>query len=491
MTQKVDLPLLRPVCALCAAALLLALGGCTVGPKYQPPSALVPAAFREPPPEGWKEAHPGDAEWRGKWWEIYGDPALNALEEKVSISNQTVLAAEAQFRAAQDAVRAARAALYPTISGGASVANSRSSSTGTSAISKARTAIEFPVVGFSYEADVWGSIRRTLQASAESAQVSAAQLENARLVAQAQLALYYFELHGLDGDVDVYEQTVRSYEEYLQLTRNRVASGVASGADVAQAETQLDTARAVLTDFSVARAQYEHAIATLTGQPPASLQIDRKVLATPPPPIPVVVPSALLERRPDIAASERLVAIQNEQIGIARAALYPTLGLSGSVGFQGSALQNIISLPSRFWSLGASASQTLFDLGRRRTIVQQQQDLFDATVANYREVVLTSFQQVEDGLSTLRILELETGQMKQAVDSASRSLDISTAQYKSGVSTYLTVLTAQAALLQNQRSLSDLMARRLTASVQLVEALGGGWKSSQLPTVESLKARKP
>jgi NodT family efflux transporter outer membrane factor (OMF) lipoprotein len=476
-----------------AAVMALFSTACMRGPVYQRPPAPAPAAFKEPPPAGWKEAQPNDGAIRGKWWEIYGDPALNALEEQISISNQNVLAAEAQFRAAKDAVRAARSALYPSVTGGAAITNSRTSTAGLSSAAAAssgqKTSIQFPAVDFSYQVDVWGSIRRSVQASAITAQASAAQLENARLSVQASLAIYYFELHGLDGDIETIENTVRSYEEYLALTRNRVAGGVATGADVAQAETQLNTTRAQLTELGVSRTQYEHAIAILTGRPPSELSIPQLVLTVPPPRIPVGVPSMLLERRPDIANLERQMASQNEQIGIAQAALYPTVSISGALGLQGSSLLNLLNWPSRFWSLGPSAAQMIYDAGKRRAILKQEQDLFDVNVANYRQTVLTAFQQVEDALSSLRILESESGQVKQAVDAARRSLDISTAQYKAGVVSYLPVLTAQTSLLSNQRSAVDLLTRRLTASVQLIEALGGGWNASQLPTVESLKAR--
>lgn len=484
MSQKPDLrsSVSRSGAAL-AVALALASSACMVGPKYQRPAAAAPPAFKEAPPAGWKEAQPNDGALRGNWWEIYGDPALNALEERIGVSNQNVLAAEAQYRAAKDAVRSARAALYPTVSAGASITTSRNRAAGVT------NSFQIPGFDFSYQADVWGSIRRTVTASAETAQASAAQLENARLSLQAELAIDYFELHGLDGDIGVFENTVKSYADYLTLTKNRFAGGVASGADVAQAETQLDTARAELTDFGVARAQYEHAIAMLTGRPPSELTIERRLLTAPPPPIPVAVPSALLERRPDIANAERLMAAQNEQIGIAMAAFYPTIGLGGTAGLQGTSLLNVFSWPSRFWSLGPSASQLIYDAGRRRAILQQQQDLFDSSVASYRQTVLTAFQQVEDALSALRILESESDQVKQAVDAAQRSLDISTDQYKAGIVSYLQVITAQTFLLQNQRTAVDLLARRLAASVQLIEALGGGWNASQLPSVESLKAR--
>jgi len=475
-----------------AAAMAVLLGACMVGPKYQRPPAPTPSAFKEPLPEGWKEAQPNDGALRGRWWEIYGDATLNSLEDRINVSNQNLLAAEAQYRAARDAIRAAKAALFPTVSAGTAIATSRTSTAGVSgavAQSAIRSSFQFPFVDFSWEADVWGSIRRSIQASAEATQVSAALLENVRLSLQSQLAMAYFELHGLDGDIDLLETTVKMYDEYLTLTKDRFAGGVASGADIAQAETQLDTARAQLTDLGVGRAQLEHAIAILIGQPPSELSVARQALTAPPPPIPVVVPSALLERRPDVAGAERQMAVQNEQIGIAKAAFYPAIGISGSLGLQGSTITNIFNWPSRFWSMGPSVSQVVYDAGRRRAVLRQQQDLFDVTVANYRQTVLTAFQQVEDALSALRILETESGQTKQAVDSAERSLDLSTAQYKAGVVSFLQVITAQEFLLQNQRSSVDLLTRRLTASVQLIQAMGGGWDVSQLPSAENLKSR--
>ncbi len=486
MSQKPDI--YRILASLASVAAAVSAGACMVGPRYQAPAAPAPPAFKEPPPEGWKEARPDDGALRGQWWKIYGEAELDALEQQVSISNQNVLRYEAQFRAAKDAVRSARSALYPTIAGGTSVTNSRSSAAASSGSHPSvRNSLQFPVLDFAYQADVWGSIRRTVQANAETAQATAAQLENARLAVQATLALDYFELRGTDSELDVLEHTVKSYEQYLALTRDRFAGGVATGADVAQAETQLSAARAQLTELGVNRAVYEHAIALLVGKAPAELTIQRRGLSAPPPAIPVALPSALLERRPDIAIAERQLAAQHEQIGIAHAALYPTISFSGSGGFQGSNLANIISLPDRFWSLGASLSQTLFDAGRRRAVIQQEQDLYDASVANYRQTVLTAFQQVEDALSTLRVLENESGEVRQTVAAAQRSLDISTAQYKAGVSNYLPVITAQTALLSNQRTEVTLLARRLVASVQLIEALGGGWDVSQLPSIDSLK----
>ncbi len=465
-----------------AMTLALASSACVVGPNYHRPEAPVPPAFKEAPPEGWKHAEPSDAAIRGPWWAVYGDPALDELEQRIDVSNQTVLAAEAQYRAAADAVRAARSALVPSVTGGVAVTESRPTTAGLTGVSSsAKTTLQVPTVDLSYEADVWGSIRRTVRAATATAQASAAQLGNARLIMQADLAIDYFTLHGLDGDIDLLEKTVASYKEYLALTRSRFTAGVASGADVAQAQAQLSTAQAQLTDLGVARAQYEHAVAILTGRPPAEVTIARRILAADPPAVPVAVPSALLERRPDIANAERQMAAQNEQIGIAQAAMYPTIGLSGAAGLQGTTLANVFSVPGLFWSLGANATQLIFDAGRRHAVTQQQRDLFDATVANYRQTVLTALQQVEDAMSALRILENEAKQVAEAVSAAQQSLDISIAQYKAGVVSSLQVITAQATLLQSQRSAVDIVTRRLVASAQLIQALGGGWDTSQLP----------
>ncbi|MBV8819663.1 MAG: efflux transporter outer membrane subunit, partial [Acidobacteriaceae bacterium] len=343
---------------LAVAGMLLALNACMVGPKYTRPPAPVPVSFKEPPPDGWKEAQPRDGELRGKWWEVYNDPDLNALEEMVDVSNQNVLAAEAQFREARDAIKIARAALFPTLSAGFGAGSNQSSASLLSssvptaaALNSVRNTITLPTVDFSYTADVFGSIRHNIRASVETAQASAAQLENIKLVYHSSLAQDYFTLHGLDGDIELLERTVKSYQEYLTLTQNRFAGGVATGGDVAQAETQLSTTVADLIDLGVARAQYEHAIAILTGRPPAGVSIPRKVLHEPPPPIPVAMPSALLERRPDIAALERQMQAANEQIGIAKAAYYPSFALSATAGFEGSSLLNLFSWPSRFWSI--------------------------------------------------------------------------------------------------------------------------------------------
>jgi len=474
-----------------AGALLGALLGttaCMVGPNYKRPAAPVPQAFKEPLPDGWKEAQPSDGAIRGKWWEVYKDPALNALEEQVNLSNQNVLAAEAQFRAARAAVGIARAALYPTVSVGPSVTASRAGSQGNTALASTHLLgiYDFPVSA-SWVPDIWGSIRRNVRASEATAQADFALLENARLSYQAELAQDYFQLHGTDGDKDLLERTVKSYQEYLTLTQNRYKGGVASGADVAQAQTQLDTTNAQLIDLGVARAQYEHAIAILIGKPPAELTVTRALLKTPPPPVPVAVPSALLERRPDIAASERQMAAVQEQIGIAVATYYPTLTLSAGAGFESISVPKWFTWASRFYSIGPSLSETVFEGGKRRSQVKQAEALFDNGVANYRQTVLTAFQQVEDNLAALKILADEAAATDLAVKAAEDSLKISTYQYKAGTVAYLQVITAQAAALQEERAAVDILTRRLLSSVLLIQAMGGGWDTKTVPNDNELR----
>jgi NodT family efflux transporter outer membrane factor (OMF) lipoprotein len=458
-----------------------------VGPNYKRPAAPQTPAFKEAPPEGWKEAHPSDGALKGKWWELYNDPQLNALEEQVSISNQNVLVAEANFRAARYAIAIARAGLYPTVSVGPTVGVGRSASS-TTANGSAPSAALFDLSGSaSWTADIWGSVRRAVKAAQETAQSDFALLENARLSYQSELAQDYFELHGTDGDIDLLTTTVKSYEDYLKLTKDRYTSGVASGGDVALAQTQLDTTRAQLIDLGVARAQYEHAIAILAGKPPSAVTIPAAILKTPPPAVPVGVPSILLERRPDIAAAERTVAAANEQIGIAVAAYYPTLTLSASGGFEATNIAKWFSLPNRMWSLGAGLSEVVFEGGKRRAQVKMTQAQYDATVATYRQTVLTAFQQVEDNLAALRILEQEAAAADLATKAAKDSLDIATYQYKAGTVNYLTVITAQATYLANEQTVVNLLARRLTSSVLLIQALGGGWDTSEVPSTEELR----
>jgi NodT family efflux transporter outer membrane factor (OMF) lipoprotein len=480
-----------PVAAL--VALVLISAGCMVGPHYKQPSAAAPPAFKEPPPvnfkqaeaAGWKQSQPGDAYSKGRWWELYNDAALNALEEQVSVSNQNVLQAEAQYRQAKAAVSVARAALLPVVTTAPSATFSRGSGSaagGSSADSSgSRKSFNLPI-NASWEPDLWGNIRRGVTASAATAQSLAANVGNARLLYQAELAQDYFGLHGNDGEAELLTRTEASYREYLSLTRNRVSAGVAADLDIAEAESQLYAVQAQLIDLGVGRAAFEHAIAILIGKAPADLTIPPLTLSASPPPVPVAVPSELLERRPDIAGAERQVAAANEQIGIAIAAFYPTLSLTGSAGLESSSLAKWFTWPSRFWAVGPQLAETLFDGGRRRGVVAEQRAAYDATVAAYRKTVLTAMQQVEDNLAALRILEAEADKVRQTIQAATRALDISTQQYRAGTGSYLPVITSQAALLGAGVTAQTLLTRRLTASVLLIEALGGGWNASQLPT---------
>ena len=477
--------------------LLFISPACMVGPKYHRPTAPAPAAYKETPPatwaetQEWKQAQPSEGVKRGKWWEIYNDAELNALEEQVSISNQNLKMAEAQFREAKFAVRIAHSNLFPTISVTPTIVTARSSAN-TSFATGLQTTYDLPV-NVSWEADIWGSVRRSILSSKEAAQASDAELENARLSYQAELAQDYFELRGTDGEKELLETTVKSYQDYLKLTRDRFSSGVASGSDVAQAQTQLETARAQLIDFNVARAQYEHAIAVLAGKAPAEVNISYNSIKIIPPVVPVGLPSQLLERRPDIANAERQMAEANEQIGIAKAAFYPSIGLttnSAPIGLESTSFKHWISWPSRFWSVGPGVAETVYDAGKRRATVNQNIAAYDATVANYRQTVLTAFQQVEDNVAALRVLEDEAQAEDQAVKAAQNALDISTYQYKAGTVNYLTVITEQAILLQDQVQAVNILTRRMSASVLLIEALGGGWDTSILPTLHQVAQGK-
>jgi len=462
-------------------ALLIILTSCSVGPKYRTPTAPVSPAFKET--AGWKQAQPQDDVLREKWWELFSDPQLNTVEEQVNVSNQTIAVAEAEFRAARAAIGVARSGLFPALNVGASAVTSRTST------SPNRASYVLPMQ-LSYEADVWGRIRRSIEAQVASAQASAADIETARLSIHSELALDYFELRGLDEQQRLFEATVAAFDQALQLTTNRYNQGVVSGVDVAQAQTQLDTARAESMDLGVARAQFEHAIATLTGKPPVELTISSGSLANEPPAIPIGLPSDLLERRPDIASDERRVAVANAQIGEARAAFFPTITLSASGGLQSSRIGSLLSWPGRFWSIGPSLAQTVFDAGRRRAITEEAQAIYDSTVAAYRQNVLTAFQDVEDNLAALRILSEESAQQDIAVQSAQRSLDLANNRYRGGVASYLEVITAQSALLVNQRTAIGIRVRRMAASVLLVKALGGGWNTSELPSSGTLVQHK-
>ena len=462
------------------AALLL--GGCMVGPDYTKPSVPMTSIYKEA--DGWKVAQPGDHLPRGQWWVILGDPELHALEEQVAAANQNLKIAEARLREARALVRFNRAALFPTISAGVGISSIRDSANRPFLTPNVNTGSSGDLLfslDMSYEIDLWGRVRRTVAAARNEAQATAADLETARLSLQAELAMDYFELRAADAQKQLLDATVKAFEAALRLTTNRFQGGAAPKSDVAQAQTQLDTTLAQATDVTVQRAQLEHAIATLIGKPPAAFSLSPRPLDTPPPDIPVGLPSQLLERRPDIAAAERRVAEANEQIGIAKAAYYPTLMLNASVGFEGSSFGNVLSASSLLWAVGASITQTIFDGGRRRATSDAARAAYDATVAGYRQTTLTAFQQVEDNLAALRILEQEAQQQRRAVESAQQSLQLFTNRYRGGVDNYLQVITAQTVTLSNQRNEIDILRRRMDASVLLVKALGGGWDVAELP----------
>jgi NodT family efflux transporter outer membrane factor (OMF) lipoprotein len=472
-----------------AVVITLLTAACAVGPNYKRPSAPVPAAFKEPPPPAgaspageWKPAQPRDDARKGKWWESFGDPALNALEEQVTVSNQNIAQAEAQFRGARAAVRLARSDFFPTVTASASVTRSQAAvSRSTPGVPTGPTTQYSLPVDLSYEADVWGRVRRSVESSVAAAQASAADLETVRLTMHTELALDYFELRGLDTEKDLLDTNVAAYAKALQMTVNRFNQGVVSGVDIAQAQTLLETTRAQATDLMVQRAQLEHAIATLTGKPPADFSLPAAAGLAPPPAIPPGVPSELLERRPDIAASERRVASANAQIGVATAAFFPSLLLAASGGYSGSTLADWFTLPNRFWSIGPSLVATLLDGGKRRAVTEQARASHEAAVAAYRLDVLTAFQDVEDNLAALRILADEASQQAVAVVAAEKSLTIARNRYLAGTTTYLEVVTAQATALSDERVAVQIEVRRLTAAVNLIKALGGGWNSSDLP----------
>ena len=467
------------------AAVVLLCAGCMVGPDYFKPSVPMTAAYKED--QGWKLARPRDDIPRGKWWEIFGDPQLNALEEQVSQANQNVKVAEAHFRQARALIGFFRAGLFPTVTAGASalsVRNSQLSPSGTSSgtSSSGASTGEFLLTGdISYEIDLWGRIRRSVTAAREEAQATAADLESARLSIQAELAFDYLELRSADAQQRLLNDTVQAFKEALQLTINRFEGGAAPKSDVAQAQTQLETTQVQATDIAVQRSQLEHAIAVLIGKPPAEFSLPPAPLDLQPPNIPAGLPSELLERRPDIAAAERRVAEANEQIGIAKAAYFPTVTLNALLGFESSSIRNFGGWQSFLWAVGSSLAQTIFDGGRRRATSEAALASYDATVASYRQATLDAFQQVEDNLAALRILEQETQQQERAVVSARESLQLFTNRYKGGVDNYLQVITAQTVALANERNQVDIMRRRMDASVLLVKALGGGWNVADLP----------
>jgi NodT family efflux transporter outer membrane factor (OMF) lipoprotein len=476
----------RPQWAVCRKAarglllgLAMLLGACTVGPDYVRPSVDVPSGYKEA--DGWKVAEPRDQSLRGAWWERFGDPRLSGLEAQVDISSQSVAAADAQLRQARALVQAARAAYFPTVSVGVGLTRARTSATlsdGNINAGRTTTILQLPI-DISWELDLWGRIRRSVESSRAGAAASAADLEAARLSVRAELAQDYFMLEALDADRALLDETVADYERSLQLTRNRYASGVAARADVLRAETQLKTTQAQAIDVGVQRAQLEHAIAVLIGQPASSFTLPAAPLAGAPPDIPVGLPAELLERRPDVAGAERRVAAANAQIGVAVAAYFPTVTLSAGGGLESGSFAQWLTWPGRFWSVGPGISQTVFDGGLRGAQTDQARAAYDGTVAAYRETVLTAFKEVEDNLAALRILQEEAGVQDTAVSDARQVVTVTTNQYRAGTVSYLDVVVAQTTALDNERTAVDLRGRRMVAAVLLIKALGGGWTAPE------------
>jgi NodT family efflux transporter outer membrane factor (OMF) lipoprotein len=484
------------------------LEGCMVGPRYHTPTADTPATYKELTPadyqttDGWKVAQPKDDALRGKWWEIFNDPQINALEEKVNVSNQSIAAATASFFASRALVKEARAQLFPTVTANPSItaqhpsANARvgssSGSSGSVGSGSTGTFADYTLpFDATWQPDLFGRVRNTINAAAYGAQASAADLENTRLAIHAEVAVDYFQLRGQDRLKQLLDSAVDDYQKSLDLTTALYETGIGTEESVAQAETQLESTQAQDVALGIQRAQFEHAIAMLTGQPASTFSLLTEPLTASPPAIPLGVPSLLLERRPDIAAAERLVAQANAQIGIARAAYYPTVTLTGAAGLESSSIATWFSWPSRFFSIGASGAETLFDAGLRRATNEQFRAQYDETVANYRQAVLTGFQQVEDDLAMLRILSAEIQDQDKAVASAQKALALALDRYQLGIDPYLNVITAQTALLSNQETAVNLRVQQMTASGGLIEALGGGWDASQLPSPAQLISKSP
>ncbi|ASU39628.1 RND transporter [Herbaspirillum sp. meg3] len=473
------------------APVVLALAACSVGPDYvRPQMDEAPAVFKEG--QNWKPAQPSELTADGKWWEMFGDAQLNALVGQVDISNQNLALAEANFRSAMALVQTSRAAYSPTLDATASATRSRSGSSSSNSSSSnnagVRNSYSF-ALNASWEADVWGRVRRDVEASQASAQASAADLAATRLSAQAQLAQNYLQLRVLDAQQKLLEETVEAYQRSYQLTKNQYAVGMVAKSDVIQAQSQLNSAQASALDNGVSRAQIEHAIALLVGKTPSTFTLPKAPLEATAPPIPQGLPSMLLERRPDVAAAERRVAAANAKIGVAKAAYFPSLTLSASGGYQSSSFADWFSLPGRVWSLGPQLAQSIFDGGLRRAATDQAIASYDGTVAEYKQAVLTAFQEVEDNLAALRILEQEAAVQNEALLAARQAVLLVTNQYKAGTVSYVNVITAQATALSAERTALDILNRRMAASVLLAKALGGGWSDTSLNDLQPV-ARK-
>jgi NodT family efflux transporter outer membrane factor (OMF) lipoprotein len=471
------------------AALMLAglLGGCAVGPDYSRPTVAIPATYKEAAP-GWKVAEPADRADRGDWWAVFDDDTLNQLETKVNVSNQTIASFEAAYRQARALVGEARAAYFPTlgISGGGTRSGSGrgallNSGSAVSSVNTGGVSNNYSLEGdVNWELDVWGKVRREVASEKAGQQAAEADLANARLSAQATLAQDYFQLRALDATQKLLDDTVVAYQKSLELTQNRYRQGVAARSDVLQAQTQLQSAQASAVNNGIARAQFEHAIAALAGEPASLFSIPVMPLTAEPPALPVQLPTVLLERRPDVAAAERRAAAANEQIGVAIAAYFPTVSLSATGGFQSSVFSDLLTAPARFWTVGPQLAATLFDAGLRGAQTDAARATYDQQVATYRQTVLSAFQDVEDNLVSLRVLQNEIGIQEQAVQSAQQALAIVTNQYKAGTTTYLTVITSQTAAYTAQQTLANISGQRMVSAVGLVKALGGGWDVKEM-----------
>jgi NodT family efflux transporter outer membrane factor (OMF) lipoprotein len=478
---KISLGQIRWLQALLAFA-VLPFVGCVVGPNYHRPPVETPPSYKEL--GNWKTAEPSDQKLPGKWWEIFQDTQLNALEEQIDVSNQNLKAAFAQYQQARAVLRYYRADYYPTVTADPSAGRARYSNNRpphNSSFSGVTFNDFILPLELSYEVDIWGRVRRTVESSRAQAQASAADLAFVNLSLHANLAIDYFAARSLDAEEKLLQDTVAQYQNALQLNEDRYQGGLASDVEVEQARTQLETTRAQAIDVGVARAQYEHAVAVLVGRPPAEFTLPALPLTAPPPSIPAGVPSELLERRPDIASAEREMASANAQIGVAKAAYYPLVNLTASGGVESGTITTLLQGPSGLWSVGASALTTLFDAGRRRAVTDQAIQGYDYSVASYRQTVLAGFQQVEDNLAALRILEQEASVQNAAVQASQASLELSNIRYAGGVTSYLEVTVAQSAALSNEVTAVNLVGRRMATTVQLIQALGGGWDSSELP----------
>jgi len=457
--------------------------GCAVGPKYKAPSVSAPLAYKEM--GNWKTAQPNDQNLGGNWWEMFHDPKLNDLEQQVNVSNQNLKMAFAQYQQSRAALRYVRADYYPTVTASPSATREKYSNNRPpqTSIFDGITFNDFIVpLNLSYQANAWGRVSHNVESYRTQAQASAADLAVINLSMHSALAVDYFAARTLDAEEKLLRDTVAQYEQAYQLNEDRYQGGLASEVEVEQARTILETTRAQMIDVEVARAQYEHAVAVLVGRPPAEFTLPPLPLTTPPPPIPVGIPSELLERRPDVAASERLVASANAQVGLAKTSYYPVVNIFGTGGFESGTITTLLQGPSALWSVGASAAMTVFDVGRRRALNDQAKAAYGASVASYRETVLTAFQQVEDNLAALRILEQEAEVQAPAGEAAERSLDLSNTRYEGGGTSYLEVITAQNAALSDEVTAVNILGRRMASAVVLIEVLGGGWDRSSLPS---------